>query len=75
MLIELVEGFFVDPEAVAVVKATGKKQCAVFTDGQPATDGGFMLKHPAKRVVAEINAALEGEEIEERSEEEDDEDS
>jgi len=55
MLIELAEGFYVDPEFVAVVKATGKDTCALFIPGQSAVDGGFTIDYPAYRVVRILN--------------------
>jgi hypothetical protein len=61
MLIELVEDFYVNPEMVAVVKVTDKNQCALFTNGQSAMDGGFTLPYSAEEVVESLNDALEGE--------------
>ena len=58
MLIELTEGFFVDPDLVAVVKATGKKQCALFTAGQSAVDEGFTVPYSAEEVVEQLNDAV-----------------
>jgi len=58
MLIELAEGFFVDPELVAVVKVTDKDECALFTVGQSAMDGGFHLDYSAQEVVEQVNEAL-----------------
>jgi hypothetical protein len=59
MLIELFEGFFVNPEAAVVVKATGEGQCALFTAGQSATDGGFTVPYDAAEVAEQINDACE----------------
>lgn len=58
-LIELVEGFFVRPEDVVVVKATGDGGCALFTVGQSAVDGGFRLPFSAAEVAEELNDAEE----------------
>lgn len=59
MLVEIYEGFFCDPEEVAVVKTTGKDMCAVFTQGQSAMDGGFALPYAAEEVAAHVNDAIE----------------
>lgn len=59
MLIEITEGFWAEPELVAVVKATGDEECAVFTAGQSAIDGGFKLNYPAGEVAQALNDALE----------------
>ena len=63
-LIELFEGFYVDPDLVAAVKATGKDTSALFTTGQSAVDGGFHVPYTAAEVVQQLNDALneEGEE-------------
>lgn len=65
-LIELVEGFFVDPEMVTVVKAAGDNKCTLWVTGQGALDG-FVLDYPASEVVEHLNDALYGgeEEIDE----------
>jgi hypothetical protein len=69
MLIELFEGFFVNPEEVAVVKATGEKECALFTIGQSAVDEGFHIPYAAADVAEQINDAFEdAEEESERKE-------
>lgn len=73
MLFELVEGFFVNPKTVAVVKATGEDGCVLFTSGQSAVDGGFTLPSSAERVAEEINDADEEEEDDEGDEEDEDE--
>jgi coenzyme F420-reducing hydrogenase gamma subunit len=59
MLIELFEGFFVNPDDVSVVKAMGKKTSALFTVGQSAVDGGFTVPYRAKEVVERVNDACE----------------
>jgi hypothetical protein len=59
MLVEITDGFFCDPELVAVVKATGKNKSALFTAGQSAVDGGFALPYEAAEVTQEINDALD----------------
>ena len=72
MRVKLFEGFFVDPDLVAVIKATGIDECALFTAGQSAIDGGFHIPYSAE----EVDMALdEGEALDEDDGEEfDDED-
>jgi len=60
MLIELYEGFFVDPDFVAVVKATSEDECALFTPGQSAVAEGFAIPFSAEDVVEQLNEATEG---------------
>jgi hypothetical protein len=55
MLLELAKGFFVNPNNVAVVKATGEEECALFTCGQSAVDGGFQLPYSAESVAGAID--------------------
>lgn len=52
-MIELTDGLFVNPKLVAVVKSVSDDQCAIFTPGQSATDGGFLVNRPGLE-VAEI---------------------
>jgi hypothetical protein len=73
MLIELVEGFYVDPFNVAVVKATDENTCALFTPGQSAIDGGFTVPYSAADVVEQLNDAVEEEERDPAEEDEDEE--
>ena len=55
MLIELFEGFFVNPELVAVVRASDGGKSALYTAGQSAVDDGFYIPYPADQVVEELN--------------------
>src|SRR5262249_12461103 len=71
MLIELYEGFFVNPELVAVVKGMGGEKCALFTVGQSAVDEGFAIPYSAEEVSKHLNDA-EQEMYEEGEESEDD---
>jgi hypothetical protein len=57
MLIELVEGFYINPKLVAVVKVADEDTCALFTTGQSAVDGGFTLPFSAEEVTQQINDA------------------
>jgi hypothetical protein len=58
-LIELHEGFFVNPDHVAVVKVAGKLKCSLYTPGQSATDGGFLVPYAAEEVAQQINDAID----------------
>ena len=59
-MIELVEGFFVDPHAVTVIKAISKSKCALWVTGQSALDG-FVLDYPADEVAEAVTDACEPE--------------
>jgi hypothetical protein len=67
-MIELVEGFWVEPDKVTVVKAIDKDRCAIWVDGQSALDG-FTLDYPADEVVEALNDEL----YEDEEEDDDDE--
>jgi hypothetical protein len=60
-MIELVDGVFVQPEKVALIRALGTGKCAVFTDGQSAVDGGFLIEMEAVDAADKIDEALEDE--------------
>ena len=49
-MIELLEGFWVDPFSVAVIKAIDESSCSLWVTGQSAMDG-FVLSYPAQEVV------------------------
>lgn len=66
-MIELVDGFWVDPFSVTVVKAINDNSCAIWTTGQSALEG-HVLDYPAGDVVQAIEDACE-----DSSEEDDDE--
>lgn len=70
MLIQIVEGFWCDPEKVSAVKATGEDACALFLDGQSAMDGGFHLEHDAEKIADALNRAWDGEDDSEDEDEE-----
>ena len=70
MFTQLTDGFFCNPKLVAVVKATGEEESALFTVGQSAVDGGFKLNYRAEDVVAALEEEDGGEEEEEEEEEE-----
>ncbi len=58
-LIELGDGLFVLPHAVAAVKrsALNEEHCTVFLKGQSSQDG-FLVERDADEVVEMLNAAL-----------------
>ena len=58
-MIEIVDGVFVNPRKVAVIKEVDKDKCALFTSGQSAVDGGFLIDRPAIEVAEEIANELE----------------
>ncbi len=70
-MIEIVEGLWVAPEHVALIKATDDDKCVLWTVGQSALDG-HILEHPAEEVAEVINEALEEEYGEELEDEEED---
>ena len=60
-MIELVEGFWVDPWEVKIVKKIDDKSCTLYVTGEGAMDG-HVLEYPAEEVVdAEIDARNESE--------------
>lgn len=58
-MIELTEGVFVQPSLVAIIKSAGDGKCSVFTAGQSATDGGFLIDEEAIDVAEKIDDALD----------------
>lgn len=67
-MIELVEGFWIEPEKVSAVKSAGKDKCVLFMDGQSALEGYF-LDYDAEEVVQVIEDHF-SEDTEEDDEEE-----
>jgi hypothetical protein len=68
-MIEIDDGFFVDPYSVTVVKAGGKKRCVIFVTGQSALDG-FVINRPALEVATDIVEELQENDDEDSEEEE-----
>jgi hypothetical protein len=61
-MIELVEGFWVDPWDVKVIKTINETSCSLWVSGQSATEG-FVIPYPPEDVVqAVIDAREESEE-------------
>lgn len=70
-MIELLDGFWVVPENVTVIKRIDKERCALWVVGQSAMDG-FVLNYSAEEVVEALLDAQYGDEDDEDTEEEDD---
>jgi hypothetical protein len=68
-MIELVDGFWINPAKVTVIKANGKDSCTLWVRGQSAMDG-FVLDYSAEDVVELLHDALYGEEDDTDDEEE-----
>jgi hypothetical protein len=73
-MIELYEGFYVNLDAVAVVKAAGDDACALFTSGQSAVDEGFHIPYPVDEVAQQLDDAEREFYDEEEEDDEDDQD-
>lgn len=58
-MIELVDGFWVVPENVTVIKKIDEEKCALWVVGQSAMDG-FVLDYPAEEVVEALLDAKYG---------------
>ncbi len=56
MFIKLGNAFF-ESDLIAVVRANGKKQTIIFTAGQPAVDGRFLINLPVEEVLDRIENA------------------
>lgn len=68
-MIELVEGFWVDPWEVKIVKKIDEKSCVLYVTGEGAMDG-HVLNYPADQVVQVIEDEREkSDEVEEDDEE------
>lgn len=57
-MIELVEGVWIDPFAVTIIKAISENKCALWTTGQSALEG-FVFDYPASEVAEAVNDARE----------------
>ncbi len=58
-MIEIADGVFVQPSLVALVREVGDNKCALFTAGQSATDGGFLIDKDAVDVAEKLDDALD----------------
>lgn len=56
-MIEIYDGFFVNPWKVTVVKATEEDKCVLYVSGQSALDG-FVVNRPALEVATDIVEAM-----------------
>jgi hypothetical protein len=59
-MIELVEGFWVDPWEVKIVKRINEKSCTLWVTGEGYVDG-HVLEYPAEEVVQAVEDAREQE--------------
>lgn len=57
-MIEIVEGFYVDPFEVKIVKVINDKSCVLYVTGEGAMDG-HVLPYPADEVVQAVIDARE----------------
>jgi hypothetical protein len=60
-MIELVEGFWVDPFEVKIVKAIDEKRCLLYVTGEGAMDGHVLPYEASEVVQAIIDARAESE--------------
>jgi len=58
-LIDISPDLAVCPCPGMIVKRVGEDQCALFTPGQDATSGGFLIDRPWDEVVGDLNDELE----------------
>lgn len=60
LMIEIVEGLFIQPHKVIAVKASPLEEdhCTIFMSGHSAVDGGFVVDRSAEDVVDEIDRSL-----------------
>lgn len=58
-MLDLTAELAVQPALVAAVRRIDDDQCAVFTVGQSAVDGGFLVDRAADEVIDDINTTLE----------------
>jgi hypothetical protein len=59
------------PGNIAAVKRLDDGSCAIFTTGQPATDGGFHVARPWEDVIEELNEELADEDDDGRDDDSD----
>ncbi len=57
-MIELIEGFWIDPWDVKAIKTIDEKSCTLWVSGQSATDG-FVIPYPPEEVVQAVLDARE----------------
>ena len=63
-MIEIDDGFFVNPWKVTAIKAAEKDKCVLYLSGQSALEG-FLVKRNALELATEIVEAMREEEGEE----------
>ena len=57
-MIEILEGVWLNPHSVTVIKAISENKCALWVRGQSAMDG-FVFEYPASEVAEAVNDACE----------------
>jgi hypothetical protein len=68
-MIEIYNGFFVNPWKVTVVKAIDTDKCILYVSGQSALDG-FVVDKNALEVATDIVEAMNEDEMDEEDEKE-----
>ena len=66
-MIEILEGVWLNPHSVTVIKAISENKCALWVRGQSAMDG-FVFEYPASEVAQAIIDACEEVEYEDEEE-------
>jgi hypothetical protein len=66
-MIELIEGFWFNPDQIVAVKSIGKDRCVLWTAGQPSTEG-HVLEYPAEEVIEAIHDCYSDDEDDEEEE-------
>lgn len=59
-LVELIEGIWVDPWDIKLVKKIDDQKCAFWLSGQSALDGAFTIDYSAEDLVQLIQDARTG---------------
>jgi hypothetical protein len=71
-MIEIDDGFYVNPFEVSAIKTAGKDKCVLYLSGQSALEG-FVIERDALEAATDILEAMnDNDEDEETEEEEDD---
>jgi len=73
MLTQIVEGVWLDPWSVTMIKHTEDAKCSIWTTGQSALEG-FVLEYSAEEVAEAVNDARAESDEEENTEGDQDED-
>jgi hypothetical protein len=71
MIIEILDGVWLNPRSVTVIKKIDENSCALWVRGQSAMDG-FVFDYPVGEVAEAVNDACDETEYEDEDEEESD---